>query len=769
MISNFRIAVLALMPALAVALGGSVERAAQGVVLVAAGLAMLVFPVRMAPPRWLWAGALFLAVWPLAAFLPAWGMGGEGGWRALLGAAGVAADAPLRTVQPWLTAESVALLAAGLAWAVYLACQPLDDRNRSFWLQIHVGGLAVVAGAALVLHFAQSPPPFWPEGRFGPFPNRNQTANVFALGGVLAFALGQRQLRHGRGAGALWLGLAAFFLGAVLVNGSRAGLVLLLGGCGVWMVWDGSGARRMSRAALGASGLLLMLAAALFLGGEALDRALATAREGGWTAGSRPAIQRDALALTLDHPVAGAGMGNFDGVFSFYRDRFQHQSRPIHPESDWLWLAGEAGWPAAVMAAVLAALWFRACWPRAEDRDRRLRRAALVAAALFLAHSLIDVPGHRMGSVLAALALLPLAAPPRMPAPAGLGARFALAGMGLLVVLLGTLFLAQASGRIGMPGQVRREVLVREIEANDRAGLHYDAINNCEEGISFAPLDWRFHFFSARSRLRINVGWSQAAAEFARARLLEPDSPLLVLHEGMLWVGRDPARAIDAWSEALRRTDRKREHFRMMLDAARRDERLMARMETLVDGHPELDFFFLHSAPDAVFDQRLGHLLSMTPEAAGFRPEDAGAFFNTWRSRRGGARFAEELAAHPAWEAEGWWWAAESLAGAGQWKEAFALADRHLTPPALPPQEADLARVREQVRRYPDDLPAGFALAAAEGREGDWEGAAWRLQRLCADPQAPAYFHYELAGALRKAGREAEAWKALEHYVRMVR
>jgi tetratricopeptide (TPR) repeat protein len=397
-----------------------------------------------------------------------------------------------------------------------------------------------------------------------------------------------------------------------------------------------------------------------------------------------------------------------------------------------------------------------------------LRRAALVVVALFLAHSLIDVPGHRMGSVLAVLAMLPLAAPARLPDSCGQGARFALAGAGLLIVLLGGLFLAQATGRIVMPGQVRREALVREIEANDRAGLHYDAINNCEEGISFAPLDWRFHFFSARSRLRINVGWSQAAEEFARARLLEPDSPLLVLHEGMLWVGRDPERAISAWSEALRRTDRKREHFRMMLDAAQRDERLMARMEALVEGHPELDFFFLHSVPDAVFDQRLSQLLSMTPEAAGFRPEDAGAFFNTWRSRRGAARFVEELAAHPAWEAAGWWWAAESLAGAGQWKEAFALADRYLVPPALPPQEADLARIRQQVRRYPDDLPAGFALAAAEGREGDWEGAARRLERLCADPQAPAYFHYELARALRKVGREPEAWKALERYVRKV-
>jgi len=767
MISWLRVAALALVPALAVALGGSVSRGAQGAVLLFMGLCMLAFPVRLAPPRWLWAGALLLALWPLAAFLPA-GAPEAGSWRAALAASGLP-DGPLRTLQPWLTLESAALLAAVLAWAAYLACQTLDEQKRAFWLQIHVGGMALLAGAALVCHFAQAPIPLWPEDRFGPFPNRNQTGNVFALAGFLAFALGLRELRHGRRTGVAWLASAALLLAAVLANGSRAGLILLAAGAGAWMAWEMRGARRASWPALVASGLLLLAAAGLLFGGEALDRLLATARDAGqWTADARVAIQRDALSLALAHPLAGAGLGNFDGAFASFREHYQGYARPIHPESDWLWLAGEAGLPAVLLAAALAGAWFHTTWPRADDRDRRLRRAALVAAGLFLLHSLIDVPGHRLGSVLCALTLIPVAWPVRPPHPSSLRCRLWMAGAGLAVAALGACFLAQASGRLDAPGQVRRERLLAEIEASDRAGLHYDAINACEAGAALAPLDWRFHFYSARARLRTNIGWNQAAREFARARLLEPDSPQVVFQEGQFWIGRDPARALDAWAEALRRSDRPAQLFREMLASAQGDPRLLARMDALVELHPQLDFFFLRKASDEVFNQRLAELLKMGPEEAGFRPEDAGEFFSAWRTRRGDELFVRQLAAHPSWEKAGWWWAAQALAQERRWEEALALADRYLARPALPPPE-DPVRAGDTVRRHPDDLPAGFALAAADARAGDWRAAASRLERLCADPAAPDYFHHQLAEALRQSGRPEEAWKALNHYIHLSR
>jgi tetratricopeptide (TPR) repeat protein len=763
MISKWRIVALAGVPVMAVVLGGAVSRGAQGAVLLAMGLIMLVFPVRLAPPRWLWMLALGLGAWLLTAFLPAGAMGES--WRGALAAAGGPGLGPWRTAQPWLTLEGVALAAAVLAWVVYVGCQPLDDRHRALWLKVHVSGLGVVALLALVVHFGQVPLPLWPETRFGPFPNRNQTANVFALAGVLAFALGMRQLRHERRNGLIWLGLLGLFLAAVLVNGSRAGLVLLFGGCGAWLVWDGWGARKKSWVALGLSGALVALAAALLFGGEALERTLTTLRSADqWGDDVRWKIQRDALGLVADHPVFGVGVGNFDGVFSFYREHFRNTARPIHPESDWVWLASEAGLPGVILVLALLICWGKSVWPREGEKDRRLRRGALIAAGLFALHGCIDVPGHRLGSMLTALALVPLAWPPRPLIPCGLGTRLRMAGAGVLVAALGAWFLAQALGKIEVPGLVRKDKLLREAETYDRAALHYDAINAAAEGMVLAPLDWRFYFYSARARLRLNIGWTQAEREFRRSRLLEPDSPFVVYQEGALWVGRRPDLALNAWEETLRRSEHRTSHFRQMLGDARRDADLLPRLEVLVERYPELDFFFLRSAPDAVFHQRLAALLATTPEAVGFTPGDAGEFFGTWKERRGNGAFVRELAQHPAWEAVGWWWAAVALAEERDWSGAFALTDRHLPRPVMPGVPVDLSRAREMVKRYPDDLAAGYALAAAASQAGDWPTAVERLEKLSKLPEAPAYFHFLQSEALRKLGREAEAWQALTRY-----
>jgi tetratricopeptide (TPR) repeat protein len=645
----------------------------------------------------------------------------------------------------------------------------LEDRQRSLMLKIYLIGMAGVAVITGIIYAAALPVPFWSAERFGPFPNRNQTANVFALAGVLAFALGLRQLRHEKRSGWVWLGVMGVFLAVILANGSRAGLVLYMLGCGAWLLWEVWDAREKSRAAIGASVALLALALALLAGGETLDRTLATLnRSGEWTADARWKIQRDALDMVADQPVFGVGLANFDGVFAFHRAHFQDQSRPIHPESDWVWLAGEGGVPAALMLAALAGWWLWVSWPRAGQTERRLRMAAWVAAVVFMLHSQMDVPGHRLGSVLPLLMLVPVAWPPRPRGPmiSGVLPRATLVLMGLGTAVLGGIFVAQAAGRIELPGRFKKENLLAQVDGYSNARLYYDVINTCEVGMKLAPLEWRFYRESAQARMRINVGWDKAAMEFRRARLLEPDSPFVTFQEGAWWVGRRPELALDAWRASLKRKmDGRTSLFRQMLEAAARDPELLAQMDVLVADYPELDFFFLGSVTDEVFDRRLSALLAQSPESTGLKPADSGEFFRVWRERRGDVRFLAELAAHPAWERLGWWTAAQAHAQQGHWAEALNLADRYLTPPSIPTAPVDQARALELLRRYPDDVAAGYSVVALHRAAGKWKEAEALLARLSRASEAPAYLHYLHMEALRKLGNDEEAWKGLVRYI----
>jgi O-antigen ligase len=85
----------------------------------------------------------------------------------------------------------------------------------------------------------------------------------------------------------------------------------------------------------------------------------------------RMSVFGDAVKLIRDFPVTGVGLGSFAGAFSQYRDRSATEAVALHPESDWLMFAAEAGLPALFCAAGLILLVF---W---RDRRRATSRSGL--------------------------------------------------------------------------------------------------------------------------------------------------------------------------------------------------------------------------------------------------------------------------------------------------------------------------------------------------------------------------------------------------------
>ena len=105
-----------------------------------------------------------------------------------------------------------------------------------------------------------------------------------------------------------------------------------------------------------AGGLVVLMVPSVPL----LDRFAADGASG---LGFRLAVQADAWRMLAAHPVSGVGLGSFDGVFPFFRSLSASIWRTVHPESDWLWFACEAGVLAGLLAVgagcLLAARWWR--------------------------------------------------------------------------------------------------------------------------------------------------------------------------------------------------------------------------------------------------------------------------------------------------------------------------------------------------------------------------------------------------------------------------
>ena len=334
----------AALPVLACFLGGATEKWAEGIVVALLGLLLIANPPRFSLGRWVNGIIVALVALASAAFLPAsWFF--QPAWReALTKDFGVTLPSTL-SPQPWITLSCLVSFVAGLCWFYHVAAQDLETRAARRQLRVFAGAVALLAGLAVALYFAKSALPFWHNQRgFGPFPNRNQTANLLAITAIVVLACGQDDLRQGRKRWMVWVGCLAVIIAAIVLNFSRAGIALLLLGSGLWLGAFALRSGTTARIAIAASALLGLLTILLVFGGETLERFNLRGADGAGMSGDfRWLIFRDAFQLLAASPWCGIGLGNFAPVFAIFRDASVGQSRALHPESDWLWLGRRDG------------------------------------------------------------------------------------------------------------------------------------------------------------------------------------------------------------------------------------------------------------------------------------------------------------------------------------------------------------------------------------------------------------------------------------------
>lgn len=766
---------IAALAILAPGLGGSTTLWAEATVLIVTATLFVASPPRRSPGL-VWDVlilALFLLV--LAAFLPgSWFA--QTLWQARLGALGTVPFAKTRTLLPWLSCEAGFLLITGAAWSYYLLAHRWEGPERHQAARFYAAGVVLLAGLALATHSFGFTVPFWPRvlnsaTGFGFFPNRNQTGNVLALCAIMVLAITFGEFKKGRMIGFMWAGCLGVLGVALTINYSRAGILLFVAGSLLWIAGSLAITGLRKSGVLALAGLCILVAVFFLFGGQTLQRFQSPLNnsQDSWS-DFRTSIQHDALALSLDSPWLGQGPGTFEPIFGMSREKSVMQKRALHPESDWLWVAVEMGWPAVLLLVGALLWWLRQCFPFRTGSDPIIRSAAAVCGVAFAVHSLVDVSGHRVGSAWPALVLFSLAIHPDREMRANRWVAPLFRVLGLLLAAVGFWWLASYRGWQGpsLPTSQTLAQLQSRLDSADSNGDHEGMVRAATEALRIAPLDWTLYYRRGLAEA-VLYDTSNAARDFQTARILEPHWVESCFREGEIWLDLDqPERAVDAWKEALRRAKEDAPRlYRRMLAAA--GPALSVRMELQRLAQTDRDYLlaFLESADRFECELEISALLAEDPTLESLTHAQRAALFESWFQRGDRPLLVSSLLTHADWLKGGWRWLARDNAEHRDFQKAYRLAVEFAPAPAIPKPEVrvPLAELEREFRYSPNDLQRGLLLALSQEQNGDTNAALETVRALLKLNAPPTYLSYWESELWAKREDWEKAWSAWQRYV----
>lgn len=761
--------IAALIAVLVVGIGGATGLWAHGVLLVVIGLLFVVSPPTRSLGIWPNLVCVYLLAVTASAWLPAdWFAAPI--WRTALDEQLGNPLPPSRTPQPWLTTEASCLLLANMAWAYALFARRWMRQDREWAIRIFGLGIVGLAGIALGAYYAGYKIPIWPfvvnlPADFGFFSNRNQTANVLALSGVLVVAIACEDLRKRRKRCALWFASLVVIGAGLVIDFSRAGILLFFGGSMLWGVLCMCFSR--ARVSLAVTGLfvILLLTAFFIAGGDTLKRFQAVIEHP--TQDFRIPIQSDALSLSSHAPWIGNGLGNFEALFRFARDKSVQQDYALHPDSDWLWLAVDLGWISVLAVLAGVVIWMRRCLPLSSREGTGLHIAAMIYGAGFALAGLVDVSGHRIGTLWPALFVMSMAinsghAGEKQPWVAPL-----FRSVGLVLVGIGGCWLSACFEFDLFPNS---ETLVRQQRRADQAFEKADfgqVVEAATAALRIAPLEWGA--YAQRAAAEANLGQTEAAMrDFRIARYLQPYFVASCEYEGHLWLDLGHIDyATEAWKEALRRTpDGGHYSYRQMLAASASAPDVRAQLRAWARDNPEYQLALLESASTADFNSEIDKLLGQDPELKLFSRDQRRSLFQTW-SRIGEAeRLYQVLLAHPQWKAEEWRLIARHFAGEKDFRQAYETVSQFATKPPLP--RIEFHGTRDNLERdfllHSDDLMSGLSLYGLLVKEGSVDDALRTLGTMKRVPAHPRYLPYMEAELHARKQDWESAWSAWQEF-----
>ncbi len=788
---------IAPVPHLVLMLGAAVAmffcRVAQegsiGLFLVIAGAALILFPPAIRVDRKLCGFGLALLLLSSLALLPH-SLLPEPAWRQSLASAGIPLPLSI-TPHPRETWFWLGILAAGICIGLFGLAHPMGSRAQLIPAVAAVAVCGTYASLAMYAYHSRKEYPFAPDSdSFGFFPNRNHMATFLAIGSVLSLGILNVAFRRRHWvAGAIAASTLAVCVWAlVFYSISRGGIVILLVGALLWLAGLGRVHRSkpllISFAAVFLGGILLLFGSKsvvrhriLVLTGLEKDRVTATeSQDGRVPLDGRVLIFRDTFRLIGDYPFTGCGLGAFRYVFPQYREHFVLDVPVIHPESDWLMLAAEAGIPALITLAIGMGWLIHRLWPLRDHPYWPLRWAVLCAAFAALLHGCIDVPAHRpaLGWWILAIAGVGFQVAPRelMRPPRFQHLLFVTTGIATIAFGIPMIRAEWFGGPSSPPlAPYAEQAVIIGLRVDERLP---EAVEAARRAIAAYPLVDVLHFQLAVTLLRLDSKSAEADAALRAQRLIAPIPPRVAMDQGGLFLESDPEKTAQLWTEAIRRAERidrdevtsKRSAllvYRDVLTRASEVPVIQSRMLAVSSGRPDFILVWLELSEPGLVARELSRLSADETFRNALTESERRRFLEIWYRKGDREQLFRWVTGQADWQRAAWSISLRRLIDGDRFADAVhAAAERfgfNLTLPEPGSGEAGIPALADgsqsvsfdrfwrngnvvTARRILDEArtdsssndPEIWRLSAAVcAREGDWKTAWQHLERYLRD------------------------------------
>lgn len=675
------------------------------------------------------------------------------------------------SIQPWVSFEAWLAALAGLAWFYAASSWEINHQGRK-WFYFAVS--SVVGILALVVLWGNMTGAAYPAAErstvFSFFPNRNQTANFLAVGGVAAFGYAMCTLRPGRLLPMVGFFGAGFSFLALVWGISRAGILLFFAGLILLYFLQLATGRIGKGIKLGFPLLLIAFSVFLVSNSQTSERIVDfVSSSESWSGDYRVLLTKDSWTMIHDAPLTGHGLGTFAAVFPQYRELSANHQRVVHPESDLLWLASESGMLGLALLIGLIVAYLARCRGLSRGPNGGYRLAALTAWIIFMLHALVDVSGHRPGTIYFAILFAALVLPKEKSSGPGYKPRNWRLG-GVFLIVMGTAW--GLSGITGLPLHSSTAVSSYEADIKEKvaAGNYEPALLEVDNWIDIRPMDWRAYFQRATLRLSQSGAMREAAADFRRARFLEPNLAVVALEEAHAWIPYDPGRTIAAWREVFFREMEDRESvFQSMLNQARRSHELMDGLGRLSAFAPDYRLSFLQFQSRDNLMEALKRDLEKDATLGQFSREQRSSILEHW-IERGDRESAEKfLKEHESSLNRPWWLWALLRKEQANFEEAVQYIRSAITPPSMAgpaAEEIPLERLQREFSITPGDVIKGTGLLRHYIEKEDFQKVGEVTRAMIeARREVPLYVSYWQAESFFRQQDYIECWYAFEEYL----
>ena len=764
-------------------LGNDLERWVQGIVLTGMGLTFVLYPPTNTQKRGI--GWLCLALFGagLTSFLPA-SWFATPPWRTEVTTdLGIHLPGTL-SPQPWISLDYIILLGAGILWIYYLTARTWKREEGVFAIRA-LGVCVFVFTIASLLGFLilWAPPSWQGQNNFGPIANRNQMAIILCLGSLILLACAEYDYNGQHKKRALvWASGFPLIFWSLVINGSRAGILLFFAGLGIWIAVSGFRSRSVGAQA-GIVGSILLLAAATFFlfGGRTLDRfelqgdSIASQIQNE----ARYQLFSDTIDLIANAPAFGIGFGNFAPVFALNRslDRNEPAARVAQPDNDWLWIASEMGLIGLCISIAIIVLLVMRAYPfrsrRCRDRGVvSLRIIATICVAIFCLDGLVNIPGHRLSVVLLGLLLLSLALHTNRRKHSSRFLKLVFPVYGIALIAVGSIWFTATVKKYPLPGRLGIELLEEQSLEAHLAEEYDSALELINRVIKLQPLRYRHYYKRATIAADLGLPLEQVQEDFRIARRLEPTHPVLPLGEVEFWLQTRPVNAIVPLKDAMVRAPKMAStYYRRFAMRASVDPLFEKALSELAFEDPENQLTFLFLSENEEKISQIDRILEKDPSLAEWQEEQQRELFRIWYRAGNRDHFEKMVSSQEDWKDAAWPSLFIHYGSKGDYAAALDLAEAHFLPPTLPrfSETLPIGSLRSAFLSNATDISLGIRLYALETKLGNTESAISALLKVSEDPACPDYVFFVLSKSQRKSDDLQSAWESLSTYFRRKR